>query len=370
VKIAFIRKNYRAFGGAENYLNHVAKALKAKGHDIHVFSAENWPDNTLCVHKIGSLKKPSFISQGIFAFVSRAKIKREHFDCVISFDRTLFQDIYRAGDGCHREWLSKRKRIASMFKKASFLLNPHHHVLLYLEKKCFLNSKLIIANSNMVRGDITKHYSVSHKKIKVVYNGVDLKRFRPIDKLKKTDMKNFFGITEGKVILYIGADAKRKGLTTLLKAYSLLPARGTRVVVVGCRNASLLSLTRNLGIDEQVTFWSNEKEIEKVYLLADVFVLPTIYDPFSNATLEAMASGLPVITTSSNGASELIDNGMQGYVLDDPLDTATLSQNISAVLQNSEHMGNKARLRAEDCSLEKAVNKIMEIISDHGRTNN
>jgi UDP-glucose:(heptosyl)LPS alpha-1,3-glucosyltransferase len=366
VKIALIRKNYRAYGGAENYLKHVARALKAKGHEIHIFSADKWPDNTVYLHKLRSLNKPSFIANGVFALVSKAAITKEKFDCILSFERTLFQDIYRAGDGCHREWLKKRKAIEPLIKRISFDINIHHQTLLYLEKICLLNSKAIIANSNMVKRDIMKHYSIPDEKIKVVYNGVDLKRFQPIETVKKKELKNFFGIKEDKVIIFVGVDAKRKGLTTLFRAYSLLDDKDIKIIVVGKKDSSLSSLAKTHGIDKQVIFWGTDEEIEKIYLLADVFVLPTMYDPFSNATLEAMASGLPVITTLNNGASELIVNGDQGFVIEDPLDSETLSHKISAALQRFEYMGKKARMRAEEFSLEQSVDSILNIVLEHG----
>lgn len=380
MKIALIRKNYSPYGGAENYLRLVAKGLKAKGHDVHIFSAGNWPKKSCYVHRVRTIKKPPFLSNMLFALNVRDALKRGYFDCVFSFERIPFQDIYsmrmksvpelpnwvyRAGDGCHREWLDKRKRIEPLLKRLSFTVNPHHLTLLYLEKKCFLGSRLIIANSVMVKKNITKHYSIPDEKIKVIYNGVDLQRFQPVEKRQKTELKNFFGIKEDKVILFVGTDFKRKGLPTLLKAVSILDIKNIKLIAVGEKYSAKYSLTtEKLGIDKNVIFWGGEQEIEKLYSVADVFVLPTIYDPFSNATLEAMASGLPVITTSSNGASELIENGVHGFVMDNPLDTGAFAEKISTALVQTEEMGHKARIKAEGYSIKKAVEGIVKIISD------
>jgi UDP-glucose:(heptosyl)LPS alpha-1,3-glucosyltransferase len=371
LRIALIRKNYSPYGGAENYLKLVAKGLKTKGHDVHIFSASNWPEESGYVHRVRTIKKPSFLSNMLFALNVRDALRMEYFDCVFSFERIPFYPVgdsvpnrvYRAGDGCHREWLDKRKVMEPFLKKLSFTVNPHHLVLLYLEKKCFSGSKFIIANSIMVKRDIAKHYLIPDEKIKVIYNGVDLQRFQPVKKEKKTALKNFFRIQEDKVILFVGADLERKGLSTLLKAVSLLGMRERKVVVVGKKEtAQYLLMAQKLGIDEDVIFWGTEQEIEKLYSIADVFVLPTIYDPFSNATLEAMASGLPVITTLYNGASELIENGVQGFVIDAPLDTSAFAEKISTALQQAEDMGKKARIKAEKYSIEKAVERNIEVI--------
>ena len=368
MKIALIRKNYSSYGGAENYLRLVAKGLNAKGHDVHIFSASNWHDNAFSVHRIKTLNKPSFLSNIFFAVNSKAVLKKESFDCIISFERTFFQDIYRAGDGCHREWLNKRRMIEPFLKKLSFSLNPHHLVVFYLEKRCFSKSKKIIANSMMVKNDIIKHYSIPDRKIHVIYNGVDLNRFRPVTAEQKTIAKHSLGIRENKVILFVGADFKRKGLTVLLKAGSLLDMKDKKLIVVGKKETpQYFKMAKKLRIEKHVIFWGHEPEIEKFLIIADVFVLPTIYDPFSNAALEAMATGLPVVTTAYNGASELIENGVNGFIISDPLDERAFADKISTALLKAEEIGKNARTKAEDYSIEKAVDSIIKVILGHGK---
>jgi UDP-glucose:(heptosyl)LPS alpha-1,3-glucosyltransferase len=375
LKILLIRKNYSPYGGAENYLNLVFKGLQARGHDVHILSADYWDESLSKVHKVSiSIRKPSFLSNMSFALNTGRFLKRQSFDCILSFERIPFKkipyssnSIYRAGDGCHREWLRRRKIAESFLRRLSFSLNPHHLTLLYLEKRCFLNCRLIIANSKMVKRDIMRHYSVPDEKIEVVYNGIDLQRFQPVGKRQKTELKNFLGIKEDKVVLFVGTDFKRKGLSTLLKACSLLGMDNMKLITIGKADTRhYSSLARKLGIEKKVFFSRGDKEIEKFYLIADVFVLPTIYDPFSNATLEAMASGLPVITTSSNGASELIEDRVEGFVINNPLDIKAFAEKIPIALSQAEDMGKKARTKAEDYPIEKAVDEIIRVISKHG----
>ncbi|MBI5026676.1 MAG: glycosyltransferase family 4 protein [Nitrospirae bacterium] len=365
MKIALIRKHYNPFGGAENYLSLVMERLQNEGHEVHIFTAL-WPENKAATHLINILKKPSFLSNLHFAMKAKSLLMREPFDCIMSFERTLYQDIYRAGDGCHREWLRRRGAIEPLYKRLSFFLNPHHIALLSLERQCFLNSKIIIANSMMVKKDIAKNYSLPEGKIKVIYNGVDLQRFKPASSEEKKNLKSSFKIKEDRVILFVGSDFKRKGLITLLRAFSLLVPkhRDKRLIIAGKGKIELYSsVCKRFGIDRDVTFRGPEQEVEKLYAIADVFVLPTIYDPFSNATLEAMASGLPVITTRYNGASELIENGVHGFIIDNPLDAGAFAEKISTVLQQTEEMGKKARIKVEGYSIERSVNKVIETIA-------
>jgi UDP-glucose:(heptosyl)LPS alpha-1,3-glucosyltransferase len=363
MKIALVRKNYTPYGGAENYLKLVADGLASRGHEVQIFSSADWPEG-YSVTKVRSLRKPSFLSNALFAVESMRELQMDPSDCILSLERTYFQDIYRAGDGCHREWLNKRGIIESGLKKISFSLNPHHRVLLFLENKCFMNSRKIIANSMMVKRDIMKHYPVDDAKIEVIYNGTDLERFSPVGKEEKAAIRKRLNIKEEKVVLFAGADFKRKGLPVLLRAFSLIKRDGVRIIVAGKRpKAEYVSMAKKLGIEKEVTFWGPEKKIEQLYSASDLFVLPTIYDPFSNATLEAMASGLAVITTAYNGAAEIIKDNVHGYVLKDPLDHDTLARNISDALDRSEAMGKEARIKAQEYPIGNSIEKIVNMIS-------
>lgn len=364
MKIALIRKNYTPYGGAENYMRQVAAGLSARGHDIHILSAGDWQDTDLHIHKIRTASSPSLLSNFQFSMNIKRFLDKEDFDSVLSFERTGHGDIYRAGDGCHKEWLKKRMEYEPFYKGISFALNPHHRMLLYLEKKTFENAGIIIANSNMVKDDIIRNYSIPPEKISVIYNGVDLQRFRPADAEKKEGAKSSIGLQGMKVILFVGADLDRKGLPVLLKAFSAMKEKGVRLVAAGKKPKSRhISMAKKLGIEKDVIFRGPEKDVTKLYAAADIFVLPTIYDPFSNATLEAMASGLPVITTSGNGVSELIDNGVEGYVVDSPADPDILAKKISAALSGNKDMGKNARSKSEGFPIQRAVDEIVALIS-------
>ncbi|HDZ84491.1 MAG TPA: glycosyltransferase family 1 protein [Nitrospirae bacterium] len=366
MKIALVRKNYTHYGGAENYLKLVADGLASRGHEVRIFSSGDWPGK-YSVTKISPFRKPSFLSNVLFAAESKRELQKDPADCILSFERTYFQDIYRAGDGCHREWLIKRGRLESVLKRISFSLNPHHRLLLFLENKCFMNSGKIIANSMMVKKDIMKHYRVDDGKIEIVYNGTDLERFRPVGTEEKAAIKERLNIKEEKVVLFAGADFKRKGLPVLLRAFSLIKRDGVRLIAAGKRpKAEFISMAKKFGIEKEVTFWGPEKKIEQLYAVSDLFVLPTIYDPFSNATLEAMASGIAVITTAFNGASEIIEDNVHGHVLKDPMDHETLARNISNALERSEMMGKEARIKAEEYPIGNSIEKIMNMISEYG----
>jgi len=364
MKLVFIKKNFLLYGGAENYMKTLLDRFRGKA-GIHILAGQ-WtetPDATF--HKINLLNLNSFLSTITFNLNVCREIKKIKADCVISFERTTCQDIYRAGEGCHIEWLSLRRMLDPWWKRYTFRLNPLHIALLKLEKKAFHNTKLIIANSNMVKSQIISHYAVPEEKISVIYNGVDTKRFSPVNtKTYGAQARKELAISEKtKVILFVGSGFERKGLGTLIRAVSLMKPEQLKLLVIGRGNIKKFkSAAKKYGIGDSILFLGSRRDVEKLYAAADLFVLPTIYDPFSNATLEAMASGLPVITTKNNGAAELIKDGEEGFILKDLTDYNDLAEKIGITLFSQESMGDKARLTAEKYPIEKAAAELMQVI--------
>jgi len=367
MKLIFIKKNFLIYGGAENYMKTLIGRFRGKA-DIHIM-ARKWAETPeAAFHRINSISLSSFLSMITFNLNVCREIKNIKADCIISFERTTCQDIYRAGEGCHIEWLRLRKKIDPWWKRYTFLINPLHIALLRLEKKAFSDTKLIIANSNMVKSQIINHYAVPEKKIKVIYNGVDIKKFSPQNtQIYRTQVRKELSISEdAKVVLFVGSGFERKGLGTLIRTASLIKSeKNLRLLIIGRGNINKFkSIAKKYSIHNSILFLGARSDVEKLYAAADIFVLPTIYDPFSNATLEAMASGLPVITTRNNGVAELIRNGEEGFVLEDLTDYDTLAEKIGKALSSRESMGYKARLTAEKYPIEQAAEEFMKSISE------
>jgi UDP-glucose:(heptosyl)LPS alpha-1,3-glucosyltransferase len=134
--------------------------------------------------------------------------------------------------------------------------------------------------------------------------------------------------------------------------------------VVGKGNeAKFLALAAASGVGDRVIFTGPQTNVERYYAAADIFVLPTLYDPFSNSTLEALASGLPAITTAQNGASEVIDEGVDGFMVSDALDVDGLAGKIGRALSDYSAMGESARRKAETFPIEKAVEEFTDLIN-------
>src|SRR5208337_2173134 len=362
----FIKKRFSLHGGAENYMKTLVNQLK-RDYEITILSTQWEPADGIHFNYIPSSQITSLLSLTTFNRNVCRAVNSNPPDCAISFDRTLCQDIYRAGEGCHAEWLEIRSKLEAFYKKISFKINPLHLCLLNMERRLFSDTPCIIANSNMVKANIIKHYAVAAEKIHLLYNGVDLYRFTPENKEKwrKHVRSNLALRDDASLVLFVGSGFRRKGLQVLLESVPLIKDNEIHVLVIGKGPMHKYKATAvRHGIEDRIIFMGPQKEIEKYYSAADLFVLPTLYDPFSNATLEAMASGIPVITTRNNGAAELIENGKEGFVVNDMFDAQELATHMTAALSGADHMGEDARRKAGEFSIEKTAGAFAEIIDN------
>ncbi|HEX8950044.1 MAG TPA: glycosyltransferase family 4 protein [Dissulfurispiraceae bacterium] len=367
-KLFFIKKRFSIHGGGENYMRTLVDRLKGE-YEITVLSSKWVETEGIRFQKVPDrkmgLKMGSFLSTSTFNKNVCAALGEAAPHCTVSFERTTCQDIYRAGEGCHAEWLEIRSRIEPLYKKLSFRINPLHLSLLSLEKELFSSTGSIIANSKMVRDNILKHYPVPPERISIIYNGVDLMRFNPGNKGRwRKKVREGLGIREDiKLLLFVGSGFKRKGLAALIDAAALVKRNDIRVIVIGKGDtAAYESLAGELGVRDRIVFLPPQKEIERFYAASDLFVLPTLYDPFSNATLEAMAAGIPVITTKANGVAELVEEGREGLTVSNPLDTKELAGKIESSLAGLGPMGENARRKAEGFPIERAAVEFTEVI--------
>jgi len=372
MRIAVIRKKYTFHGGAEGFSSSFIERLADEGHEIHIFAIKWQADSShknICFHKVPAVTFNSFFRDLSFAVSCMRLLKkqRKDFDIIQTHDKTLFQDIYRAGDGCHIEWLKQRRKRTGLLGKLSALINPYHWLILALERSILDGHKFkkIIAISEMVKNNIVDNYKVSPADIEVIYNGVDLDKFHPANRARFRDeirRKHDVADTDF-VVLFMGSGFERKGVRYLVQAVESLTLPVT-VMIVGKgpeKKYTPPSPQRNKG---RIIFCGPQKDNYKYYAAADVFVFPTMYEPFGNVHLEALASGLPVITTKYSGGSEIIQEGVQGFVMSEPEDTGAIAEKIRLLINDRERlkvMSNNARSLAEQFTFEKHIGRIREL---------
>jgi len=363
--IGFIKKTYTPFGGAEVYLSRIIDRLSEEGYDLHVIASMWSGEGNASVHLVDGSGFGSAGSIRKFNASVAAEVERLKLDCVLSFERTTSGKIYRAGDGVHARWLDLRRKVEGPLKSLSFQINPLHRTLLSLEREIFLRTPVIIANSLMVRHDIMKYYGVPGERIRLIYNGVDTDAFRPDESgQKRREVRSRHSIDmDVPVIIYVGSGFERKGLGRLISAMREVP--DAVVIAIGKGDiARYQRMARQNGVADRVHIIGSRPDVLDYYQASDVFALPTSYDPFSNATIEAMACGLPVVTTLNNGASEIINDKKEGCIANDYTSSDELSYCLNLAVSGSSVMGPLARQKAMSLTLTGAVDGFLNLIKE------
>lgn len=279
-QIVFLRRDKTTYGGAENYLARLSAELRRQG----------------IRHRVMTSRLPRFLPSvmRVLGYALAACLsKRQQF--YFSLERLPCADIYRAGDGVHREFLRSKRHSRRRLLDALYL---------YLERRCFSNAMRIIANSRMVKQDIMRHYRVADDKIDVIYNGIEL----DIGEVGGASLRDEYALDPAcRIILFVGSGFARKGVTEMLHLLARLE-RPFFAIIVGKdrRQREYQQLCVELGLAGRVVFTGPRSDIERYYRDSDIFLLPTRYEPSSNAVLEAMRGGNAVITTRQNGAAELL----------------------------------------------------------------
>jgi UDP-glucose:(heptosyl)LPS alpha-1,3-glucosyltransferase len=303
VKLALVRQKYTPYGGAERFVARALTSLAARGVDVEII-ARQWADGPASGRRVDPFYLGRTWRDWSFARAVQKIIASGDYDLVQSHERIPGCHIYRAGDGVHATWLELRG------KPAPFSL--WHRYTLAAERALFAHSDLraVICNSRMVRDDIARRFGVAAEKLHVIYNGVDLEHFHPrLREAHRQVQRQKVGAGDtASVVLFVGSGYARKGLPTLLAAFAQLQNAGTELWVVGRDKDedAMKALAAKLGIAARVRFFGAQQDVRPFYGAADVFALPTVYDPFPNAALEALACGLPLITTTTCGAAERV----------------------------------------------------------------
>ena len=351
MKIGLVRRGHSPTGGAEAYLIRLGSALKALGHLPVLVTTADWPASRWASDQVVRLE-----GRTPDEFASAFRAAKTGCDIHLSLERVPGCEVYRAGDGVHAAWLARRAAFEPLWRRATRWLNPKHTQLLRLENQVFdpENTRAVIANSRLVRDEIIAHSGFPADRIHVVYNGLS-SATRPA---ARTAARALLGLkAKDLCVLFVGSGWERKGLRTAIRAVEKIDH--ATLIVAGRGPADAYR-------SPSAKFVGPTNDLAVLFGAGDLFVLPTYYDPFSNACLEAMAAGLPVITTSANGFSEIIGPGIHGGVVPEG-DASALAEEIEKWRdpRTREDARPACLARAAEFSIERNARETLQILEAH-----
>ena len=343
MKIAFVFDKFLPSRGGERYFLFLMDELLKRGHEVHVCAASiEGTDDRIIYHKVPIWKHPRSLRILTFLRNSRSVVAKQHFDVIHGTGGTLALNVLNPIGGVEKAYL--KGEFASIeswpYYVLRFLkryLSLRHYLELWIEKRLYTGGSVtrMIAISRMVKEDMITYYGVGEEKIAVVFNSVNLDRFHPDNRIRYRSAKRTeLGIGEKEtVLLTLSNNYRLKGLKPLIRAVAVLklrfPDQKIKLLVAGrSQIGRYQAFARRLRVSDSMRFLGAIRDCEQYYAASDIYVHPTFYDACSLVVLEALASGLPVVTTRFNGASQAIESEIAGAVLEDPRDVHALADAI------------------------------------------
>jgi UDP-glucose:(heptosyl)LPS alpha-1,3-glucosyltransferase len=365
-------------GGAERYLVDLCTRMATEGHEVHVYAEhQDGQDRGIHFHPVKTIPFPKSLRLLSFAIKATKEMENGDYDIIFGVGNTLKADILQPHGGVHWAWFWRSLRayenpILWMIKFLGRIFSPKQWVSGWVEDAPYHAKRLrtIIAISDMVKQDMMRWYRIPEERIQVVYNGVDIERFHPRNCRYREEIRRRHGIGDEFVLLFVSNNFRMKGLIFLIKALAEAKKQNSppfKLLVLGRDRQDFYSgLARDMGIFEEVIFAGSTDEPEKYYGASDLLVHPTFYDACSLTVLEALASGLPAVTTASNGASGVLCHGEEGWVIGNLKDREELKRGIAYFFDEKRRReaSRRAREKAEIYSENANFDRVITIFNE------
>jgi UDP-glucose:(heptosyl)LPS alpha-1,3-glucosyltransferase len=348
--------------GSSKYIVETSEHF-VKNNELHIFT-NDWDtlDSRIVIHKIPTLSSNFYVWEASFMVISTLVTKFYKFDVTLAQPTRYFSPSIVEMQFFHRSWNDYRD-------KNHIPVSIGDRFLPLIEKYNVRKAKQVIAISESIKNDVLHHCHISEDRINIVYNGVNAKDFTPENRSKYFDkIRERHKITKDEIVLvFAGNPFVRKGLRYTIEALPKLKIKNYKLLIVGGDDPNKqphVDIIHKLGLDDKVIWIGITPEINKYFAASDIFVLPTIYDPFGIVIVEAMASGLPVVTSKLAGAAELINHGEDGLHIKNPTDSDEIAENLNYLIQSDntrKEMGKEARKKAENYTWERTAKQMLEV---------
>ena len=356
--------DYHRSGGHSRYVAELASRFAEK-HEVHVFAnrLDRGGETNIHFHTVPAWRANALTTVLSFVLPVTFQIGRG-FDVIHSQGFCGLRGNVFTAHICNRAWHRALQKIEG---GASFRESIFNAVGTTLEFGLyrFLRRSAVIAISRRVAQDLRDFYHCPAQ-ISVIYHGVDLELFSPLNRTRwRFGARSEHGLSDNEIVyLYVGD--LRKGASRCIQALAQL-GQGRLLFVTRSRTAAYRRMAEQNGIADRVLFLGPTNQVERAYAAADAFVLPTPYDAFGMVVTEAMASGLPVIVSREAGASELIQHGVNGLLLDDAGSVPELAGHMESLQRDrrwAAELGCAARKSVESLSWDVVAEQTEQVYKD------
>ena len=341
-QITVVAHEIRETGGMERAQARIVERLLERGWQVTVVArvCELAAQPGLTWRRVPTPRSPFVVAFPLFAVVASLMLARRRGDVVTTLGAIVLSRVDVATlQFCHHGLrqlgpVDHRGRAGPAGRLNQWLAG---RLARAMERWCYRPGRVarLVAVSPAVAAELADAFPAQSERVTVIPNGVDLRRFRPDSGARAATRKRLGLAADARVAVFVGGDWERKGVAVAVRAVAARP--DWRLLVVGPGDPG--PLRRIAGdADERVTFAGPQPDTAPFYAAADAFVLPTQYEGFALVTLEAAASGLPLLATDAAGAAGLLLDGVTGWVLErDPqafaaglarLDDATVAQRM------------------------------------------
>lgn len=372
-RVIFVRQHFTPYGGAGLILDRTIAAMRARGVRVALLG-RSWPGRSdLEFIQCDPPRFPRFRRERAFARAACARLAGEKRAIVQAHERMSCCDIFRAGDGVHASFVEHRMRGLGTMARAALAMHPFHRSVIALEREMFASPRLkaVLANSAMVAEDIARRFAFPREKIHLIANGIDLARFHPdVRKKYRAETRRQIGTDPARpVVLFVGSGFKRKGLVAAIAAVA---GSGTDAEIWVAGNdrhpGAYGAIAVRAGIPpRRFRMIGPVPDPLPYYAAADALILPSIYDPFPSTAIEALACGLPVVTSDSCGARDAATR-LDPALVRDAYDVAGLASAVRRALDLAAQpaTAEAARTIASEYGIDRMIDRMLAVYATIG----
>lgn len=361
-KITLLKTVLAHRGGAEKYTRQLAEAFSAKNCSVKVLTTGPILANSYPFEVVSFPLKSKTSVGRLWEFdrLCTSYIKEHPTDIIFGCERNRFQTHLRAGSGVHKAYLEHRSRFEPKWLRFRHACNPLHLSILHKEKQGFEHPRLrtLFVNSHLVKKEILTHYRVDENKITVIHNGVEWLQWQEnFNEWPAHHNPSHF------TFLFAGSNFQRKGLERILRGLALLSQRNFTLLVAGYdkNQKKFEQLAEQLGLSNNILFLGLQSNITSLYQKADCLVIPSFYDPFANVTTEALAMGVYVVSSKTNGGAEILTQET-GCIIENLYDDESVKHALEIALNHpkSKDSALKIRKSVESLDFSKQLEQYLE----------